>query len=63
MSHLHLQAQLLALARDNLRELVHAELLGELVEHAELSLVGGVVNCDLDAAHCREQWKDRVQPR
>lgn len=51
----HLEAQLLPLLGHDLSQLVDAELLRELVEHAELALGGGVVDGDLDAAHW--QWE------
>lgn len=50
--HDDVEAELLALLADDRRELVDAELLRELVEHAELALGRGVVDRDLDAADC-----------
>mmetsp|Transcript_12276 Transcript_12276/g.26479 ORF Transcript_12276/g.26479 Transcript_12276/m.26479 type:complete len:333 (-) Transcript_12276:430-1428(-) len=48
---LHVEPQLCALLLHNVSQLVHAKLLGELVEHAHLAPLGGVVNGNLDAAH------------
>ena len=45
--HLDIQTQLLPLLADNVRKLIYAKLLGKLIEHTHLSLVGWVVNCDL----------------
>ncbi len=52
-AHLDIQAGLLALAGDDVGQVVDAELLGELVEHAHLPVVGRVVDGQLDAAHLR----------
>lgn len=49
--HLDIEAELRALLRDELRELVDGPHLGDLVEDAHLSLRGGVVDGELDAAH------------
>ena len=45
--HLDIQTQLLPLLADNVRKLIYAKLLSELIENAHLSLVGWVVNGDL----------------
>jgi hypothetical protein len=49
----HVQAGLAALLLHDGGQLVHAELLRELVEHAELAPAGRVVHRDLDAANLR----------
>lgn len=54
-SHLHIEAQLLSFTADNVCKLIDTELLSELVEHTEFTLVGGVVNGNLDAANCRQK--------
>ena len=51
--HLHVQAKLAALALDDGSQVVDAELLGELVEDAELARGRRVVNRELHASHLR----------
>lgn len=51
--YLHVKAEPAAGRLDQLRQLVDAELLGELVEDAEFAGLGGVVDRDLDAPDLR----------
>lgn len=49
--YLDIETQLGPAACDNFRQLVDAELLSELVEHAELPSLGRIFDRNLDAAH------------
>ena len=57
-AHLDVQTSLLALAGDDVSQIVDTELLCKLVEHAHLAIVGWVVDGQLDAAHLYAQTHD-----
>ena len=57
-AHLDVQTSLLALAGDDVSQIVDTELLCKLVEHAHLAIVGWVVNGQLDAAHLYAQTRN-----
>ena len=50
-SYLDIEVQLGASCLDDARKVVDAELLGELVEHAELPCLGWVINGQLHTPH------------
>ena len=57
-AHLDIQAGLLALAGDDVSQIIDTELLCKLVEHAHLAIVGWVVNGQLNAAHLHAQIQE-----
>ncbi len=58
--YLDIKADLAASLLDNSGNVIHTELLCELIEDAHLSLVGWVVNCQLNAADLQQAGQTAV---